>query len=282
MKILLVGGHSSLAGVLHPVLSSFAEVLTAGRSGCDVDLDLSWPVEKFCFPQGIDVVVNTVAHFGGNDFDAIIAAETVNVLGGLKLCCAARKAGARHFVNISSTSAFLDRCSAYYGIYALSKRHADEVLQLYCARENLLCTILRPSQLYGELDSFRRHQPFLYNAVDKAMCNEDVVIFGSRDALRNYLYAGDFCKVIASVIGERIEGVYSCTSPTDNGLLEVANAAIKAAASSSLVVFNGAMNDIPDNVFPYDDTLYRKIGVYPTIGLEEGIRRLVADRLVKS
>ena len=47
MKILLSGGHSSLAQVLRPVLELFAEVLTAGRSGCDVELDLTWPAERF-------------------------------------------------------------------------------------------------------------------------------------------------------------------------------------------------------------------------------------------
>jgi UDP-glucose 4-epimerase len=281
MKILLAGGHSSLAQVLRPVLASFAEVLTAGRRGCDVELDLAWPAERFELPQEIDVVVNTAAHFGGRGFDAILAAEHVNALGGLKLCHAARERGVRHFVNISSTSAYLDSCSEYFGIYALSKRHADEILQLYCANESLPCTILRPSQLYGELDSFRRHQPFLYNILDKVLRNEDVVIYGSRDALRNYLHADDFCRIIASVIKGCVEGVYSCTSREDVSLIGVANAVIKAAGSSSKAVFNRDMKDIPDNVFSYDDSLYRKVGIYPEIGVEQGIARLVSNRLMK-
>lgn len=282
MKILIVGGNSSLAQVLGPVLSAFAHVLTAGRSGCDVELDLTYPAERFHLPTGVDVVVNAAAHFGGSDFEAILAAETVNALGGLKLCHAALDAGAGHFVSISSTSAYLDSNSEYYGIYALSKRHADEVVQLYCARENLPCTILRPSQLYGELDGFRRHQPFLYNALDKVMRNEDVVIYGGRDALRNYIHVEDFCRTIAAVIRGRIEGVYSCTTQEDTSLVEVANALITAAGSRVKVVFNGAMEDIPDNVFPYDDTLYRRTGDYPAIGIEDGVARLVASRMVKS
>ena len=50
MKILLVGGQSALAQVLRPVLDSFAEVLTAGRSGCDVELDLTWSADRFKLP----------------------------------------------------------------------------------------------------------------------------------------------------------------------------------------------------------------------------------------
>ncbi|WPO46848.1 NAD(P)-dependent oxidoreductase [Pseudomonas sp. S1Bt23] len=280
MKILLVGGNSSLAQVLHPVLASFAEVLTAGRSDCDVTLDLSEPIERWCLPQNIDVVVNIAAHFGGVDFNAMLEAEHVNVLGGLKLCHAALNAGAQHFVGISSINAYLDRSSEYYGIYGLSKQHADELIQLYCSKVNLPCTLLRPSQLYGELDSFRRHQLFLYGTLDKVLRNEDIVIYGSRDARRNYLHSEDLCRIISAVIRGRVEGLYACTSQEDASLLTVANALIKAVGSTSNVTFNASMNDLSDNVFPYDDTLYRKTGTYPAIGIEQGLARLVASRLV--
>lgn len=281
MKILIAGGQSSLAQVLRPALASFAEVLTAGRSGCDVELDMSWPVERFRLPQGVDVIINTVAHFGGGGFEAFFAAENVNTLGGLKLCHAALKSGARNLVNISSINACLDSRSEYYGIYALSKRHADESMRLFCDKEGLPCTILRPSQLYGDMYGFRKHQPLLYSTIDRALSNEDIVIYGGRDALRNYLHADDFCRIIVAVVGGHVNGVYSCTSSANASLLEVAHAAVKAAGSRSKVVFNATMKDIPDNIFPYDDTLYREIGVYPAIGIEEGIARLVARRLAK-
>ena len=282
MRILIVGGNSSLAQVLRPVLSSFSEVLTAGRRGCDLELDLTWSAGRFRIPTGIDVVVNTAAHFGGNDFDDFIAAETVNALGGVKLSHAAQEAGVRHFLSISSTSAYLDSNSEYYGVYALSKRHADEVVQLYCARGGLPCTVLRPSQLYGDLKNFKKHQPFLYTSLDKAMRNEDIVIYGRRDALRNYIHVDDFCRTIAAVIQARIEGVYSCTSREDTSLVEVASRIITAAGARGKIVFNEAMKDIQDNVFPYDDTLYRRIGFSPVIGIKDGINRLVASRMAKS
>ncbi|NER59355.1 NAD-dependent epimerase/dehydratase [Pseudomonas sp. MAFF212428] len=281
MKILIVGGQSSLGQSLLAVLQPFADVVTAGRSGCDMSLDLTWPVEQLQLPQGIDVVINTAAHFGVGDIDSIVEAEQVNALGTLKLCHAAHLAGVGHFVNISSISALLQPDSEFYGIYALSKRHADEVVQLHCARANLPCTVLRPSQLYGH-DSFRKHQVFLYNAVDQALRGEDVIIYGSRDARRNYLYAEDFCQLVAAVIRQRVEGTYSCTSAQDSSLVAVANAAIKAAGSASNVRFNDAFKDMADNVFPYDDTLYRKTGVYPVTGIEEGLARVIENRLIGS
>ena len=69
MRILIIGGTSSLAFALMPVLSEFAEVITAGRTGCDVYFDLSDSVEEMVLPKDIDVVINTASSFGGKSFE---------------------------------------------------------------------------------------------------------------------------------------------------------------------------------------------------------------------
>jgi UDP-glucose 4-epimerase len=51
MRILIVGGTSSLAQALDQTLSKFAEVITAGREGCDAHLDLSDPAETIALPK---------------------------------------------------------------------------------------------------------------------------------------------------------------------------------------------------------------------------------------
>lgn len=282
MKILLVGASSALAEALSPVLSAFAEVVTAGRRGCDLSLDLAWPAEQLALPQGIDAVVNTAAHFGGSGYDGLSAAEHINAGGALRLCHAARIAGARHFVQISSINASLAPTSAYFGAYALSKRHGDELLELYCATEDLPLTILRPSQLYAAGDGFSKHQRFLYSTLDKVLRNEEVVIFGRRNALRNYLHADDLCRLVAAVVRGRITGTYPCTSRDDTGLFDLATLLASAARSTSVVRFDEGQADIPDNIFRYDDALYRLAGITPTIGIEEGVQGLVARRTGKA
>ncbi|QBF24580.1 NAD(P)-dependent oxidoreductase [Pseudomonas tructae] len=279
MKILLVGGQSSLAQALQPVLATFAEVLTAGRSGCALELDLSGSADQISLPPGIDVVINTAASFVDGDINALLTAEHINALGALKLCDAAQRAGVQHFVQISSINAELDSRSDFYGIYGLSKRHGDELVQMYCARAELACTVLRPSQLYGEPDSFRRHQAFIYGTLDKALSNHDIVIYGNHDARRNYLHIDDLCKIISAVIKDRVEGLYTCTHPQDASLFGVASALVQAAGSSSSVSFDTSKSAISDNVFAYDDTLYRTLGLYPSISLEQGLGRLVDSRL---
>jgi nucleoside-diphosphate-sugar epimerase len=282
MRILIVGGTSSLGQALRPVLSAFADVITAGRTGCDVHLDLNDQIEKIKVPQDIDCVINTAAHFGGNNFEEMFLAESVNVVGVLKLCHVCCNARVKHFVAISSTSAYLSPASHYYSIYSLTKKHADEIAQLFCSSFNLACTILRPSQIYGNENIFQKHQPFLYSAIDKAERGEDISIYGTNDALRNYIHIEDLTKIISLVIKKRIEGLFACTHDIDVSFSHIAKVAIDVFDSKGKVKFIKDMPVIPNNVFDKDDSLYKLINYFPQISIEEGIRKIAAYRLSQS
>lgn len=278
MKILLTGGSSALAQVLRPVLASFAEVLTAGRSGCDVALDMLWPTERFEVPQDVDAVIHLAAHFGGRDFLSILAAEEVNVLGALKLAHACHRAGVGQLVHVSSIFAGLGEKSPFYNSYAMSKRHAEELTGLYCRSVDLPLAILRPAQLYGEGEAFRRHQPFLYTLLDSAQCGKDILLYGHNDALRNFIHVEDVAEIIARVVRQRVEGLFECASPTNVRFSEIAAAAAAAFGNSGTIRFDFEKPDTPDNAFVADDTLYRRIGYFPKISLAKGLAREAARR----
>jgi nucleoside-diphosphate-sugar epimerase len=280
MRILIVGGTSSLAQALKPVLAEFAAVITAGRAGCDVHLDLSDPVENIKLPKDIDVVINAAASFGGKSFEEMLQTESVNVLGVLKLCQSCTKAQIKQLLLISSMFAFLDKRSSFYSIYSLSKKHSDETAQLYCSTFGLPLTILRPSQFYGVGDVYRKHQPFLSSIIDKAANNEDILIYGSNDALRNFIHAEDVAKIIALVIQRKIEGIYACMNIENVSYSEVAAAAIEAFGSKSAIKFEKEQPDIPDNIFEPDDTLFRLIDYYPQISISLGMRKEAAYRKI--
>lgn len=278
MRILIVGGTSSLALALRPVLSEFAEVVTAGRTGCDVHLDLGDSVEEIEIPGDVDVVVNTAADFGGKSFEKMLQAENVNALGVLKLCQACTRADVKQLILISSISTCLDESSPFYGIYPLSKKHSDEIAQLYRAMFGLPLTILRPSQFYGVGEAYRRHQPFLFTIIDKAANDEDILIYGSNDALRNFIHVEDVANVIALVTKRRIQGTYACANTEHVRYSEVAAAAIAAFESKSTVTFMREQPDIPDNVVDLDDSLFRLIDYYPQISIALGMRKEAAYR----
>ncbi len=278
MKILLIGSTSSLSQSLIPKLEQIGTVITAGRKNCDFLIDLSDAKKSIVLPRGIDVLIHTAAHFGGETDSEILEAENVNVLGTLKICQAAVQAMAKHFILISSMSAILKENSEYYGIYALSKRHSEEIAKFYCSIYSLPLTILRPSQIYGNQDNFSSHQPFIYSMIDNAEKGEPIRIYGSKDAIRNYIHIDDLNEIILRATEQKIEGTYSCMSPTDVAYSRVANAALDAFQSKGSLHFLKDKEDIPDNIFEKDNSLYEKINFYPQISIEAGMKMIAEYR----
>lgn len=280
MRVLIVGGTSSLAQALIPLLRDHCEVLTAGRSGCDVELNLC--SHHIQIPGGIDCVVNMAAAFGGKELPDTLQAMDVNVLGLMKLCHASSKANAKHFVHISSIFADLNHDSPFFGAYSLSKRHSEDVAQL-CGRElRLPIAVLKPSRIYGVGEQFRKHQPFLYTIMDKAQRNEDIDFFGSNDALRNFIHAQDVAKIISAVMTMKLEGVYRCVNPDNVTYSQIAAAAIFAFESKSKVRFLRDKPDIPSNGFACDETLFRLIEYFPRISPVQGMQMEAAHRKLAS
>jgi nucleoside-diphosphate-sugar epimerase len=280
MRVLIVGGTSSLAQALIPLLRDHCEVLTAGRSGCDVELDLcSLDIQ---IPSEIDCVVNTAAAFGGKELRDTLQAMEVNVTGLMKLCHASSKANAKHFVHISSIFADLNNDSPFFGAYSLSKRHSEDVAQ-FCGRElRLPIAVLKPSRIYGVGEQFRRHQPFLYTIMDKAQRNEDIDFLGSNDALRNFIHAQDVANIISAVMTTKLEGVYGCVSPDNVTYSQIAAAAISAFESKSKVRFLRGKPDIPSNGFACDETLFRLVDYFPRISIAQGLQMEAAHRRLAS
>ena len=273
MRILLVGGNSVLARAVAPKLGSFSELMTAGRSDCDFELDLSWPAEHIELPDNLDWVINFSAQFGGIEFADLLAVEEVNVLGSLKLAHACSLAQVGNFLQVSSILAELTKESPFYSPYAMSKSHAEELLDYYCTKCEVPLTVLRPSRIYGEGDSFRKHQPFLYDVLDKVQRGDHIVLYGENDSLRNFIHVDDVSEVISRVIGQGVEGFYDCANLSNIRLSEIVSLAIEAFGSTSEISFDEGKPDIPDNAFECDDTLYDLIDFHPKISFQEGFRR---------
>lgn len=277
-KIAIVGGTSSLANYLIPVLSNGNEVITLGRKNCDVYFNLEDNLESIRVPAGVDVVVHTAAVNKGNTDEEIIKTEEINAIGTLKVCMAAKKAGVKHLIIISSQYATLSENSLYYNIYSISKRHSEELATYYCKQNNLPLTMLRPSQFYDAKDEYRKHQPLIYLMADKAENGDSIAIYGQNDALRNYIHIEDFVEIIHRTIEYQCDGIYSCNYPKNVKLSEIAKAAQTSFNNGGEIVFLSGKPDIPDNIFNNKTDLYEKIGFYPQIDIENGMKTIAEYR----
>lgn len=282
MRVLIISGTSNVGAALVPHIASFAEVVTAGRGRCDHHVDLLEDADQISFPDKVDALVITVAAFAGKTIGDVLNTESTNVLGIVKLCGAAAKSGIRHIILVSTAFVTVESLTAKHSAYSLSKKHSEEVAQLCCAMADIPLTILRPSRIYGDSDSFRKHQPFLYALVDRAESNERIEIFGTHDAMRNFVHIEDLCRVIANVVQQKIIGIFSCVNPEPVSISQIAYAAKKSFASDSGVVFLNDRPDISDDDFRQDAILFQRIGCSPQISIEDGLARIAEYRRSKS
>lgn len=278
MKIAITGSTSSLAHYLVPFLSKKHEVITMGRGNSSYSFNLLNKLDSLIIPEKTDVLINTAAAFNSSTDEEILETEEVNALGTLKLCIAAKRAGVRHFIQISSQAAMFDHKSPYYGIYSISKKHSEELANHFCARYDMPLTILRPSQPYDISGLFRKHQPLFYQIIDKAQFGEDIELFGQNDAVRNYIFIDDFLEIIERVIVNKIKGAYYCNALKNYKLSQIATIAQNAFNLGGNISFIKGKSDIPNNVFKTDLNLYHKIGFFPMIDLYEGIFKISEHR----
>lgn len=276
MKILIVGGSSVLAQALKKEIGTSMEVLMAGRSGQDVELDVC--AENIEIPKGIQTVVHLSAQFGGKSLEDNIRTEEVNAIGALKVYNASIQAGVGHFIYLSSIYAKLDSSSPFFSTYSLSKRHAEELIRHAQKTHFLPVTILRPVQFYEDTGAGRKHQPFIYAIADKAEQNTEIVLQGNRDPHRNFIHVNDLATVIRKIIDYRLDGEFDCGSLENTSFRRICEAAIRAFHSKSEIRFDVSKPDVPDNVVELDHSIYQAINWYPAISIEEGMRRMADYR----
>ena len=278
MRVLILSGTSNVGAALVPHIASFADVVTAGRGSCDHHVDLLDDADQISFPDNVDALVITVAAFAGKTMEDVLNTEFINVLGTIKLCAAAAKSGIRHIILVSTALVTAESLTAKYSAYSVSKKHSEDVAQLCCAMEDISLTILRPSRIYSDSNSFRKHQPFLYSLADRAESKQCIEIFGTHDAKRNFIHVEDLCRIIAKVIQQRVIGIFSCVNPVDVTISQIAHAAHKSFASDSCVVFLDDRPDISDDDFRQDGVLYQRISCSPQIGIADGLARIAEHR----
>lgn len=278
MKSLVIGSTSAVGKAVARTLSRCGEVKLAGRRDADIAFDLNSQNPSAC-NEHFDVVVLAAADFGGNQPDDMVRAELINSVGTLAACRLAEQCGACHFILLSSRWACHQTNDPYFGIYSLSKRHAEEVASLYCQERGMALSVLRISQVYDSSEQCRVHQPLLYAIADNAQAGRTVELYGSNDARRNYLHLSDLAEVCALLAVQRIAGLYNCGHPQSPRLSEIAKAAFEAFGKPADIRFLAEQNNVPDLPhFGCASDLFEQIGFAPRIDIRRGFELMRAHR----
>ena len=276
-KILIIGNTSNLAKALINQLATF-EIYTAGRNGADYYFDAEEEtLDEKVLKSKFDVIINTMASFGSNSTSDYYKTEKINVLGCLKICELAKMTECKHLVQISSIFQKYKENAPYYNIYSVSKRHADELIKLYCKQEKIPYTILMPSQIYDFKGKCEKHQSFLYSIIRQVKNNQNITIYGTNDAKRNYIYIGDIVQIIEKVIDMNVLGEYCCCALKDTRISELVSATKKYTHSGSKIIFDNTKNNILDLPDVYDNDLYKIINYMPQMPIENGVEQVLKE-----
>lgn len=280
MRILVVG-HTSFVG--RRLITRLAESHTIIRVGRDAKADISLDLSDGShFPADIpkaDVIIHTAASFAKDTIDGFLANELINSVGAIKVVELARRAECQQLIYLSSISCYNHPSNQYFSSYGLSKKHAQENLELLCRKFGLSLCCLELAQIYDEAGEARKHQPLLYSLVEDARQGREIILSGSVDPYRNFLYVEDVVDILERAVEQQLEGIFPTVHPQSQRLSEIAILAYTTHGRKPQVRFDDSKPDIPTVYIPQNFEIYDKIGYYPKTELSHGLQ-LIREQCV--
>ncbi|HOX29416.1 MAG TPA: NAD(P)-dependent oxidoreductase [bacterium] len=273
---IVITGHTGLVG------GSLISSLKRRHVATGISLSTGHDVSDFSSLDGalpdFDLLVHCAASFAGDTPEGIAQNESVNSTGALNACRLAASSGCSRVILISSISAIRHPDNEYFGSYALSKLHAEENSKLFCDASGMKLTVLRFSQIYDSAGVSAKHQPFLYQIIDKVTSGEKVYLHGDNDPRRNYIFIDDVTEIINRFIDTGIEGFFNCVHPQSHAISDIIAIAGQAASKAPTVIRQREKADIRNIFIPDYSLPYKEIGFEPAVDLAEGIKRIIGKK----
>lgn len=212
-KVLLTGSTGFLGKCINNYLSQSNEIISISRSNADININLSKEIRKL---PDIDLVVHCAgkAHsvpkteIDNQEFFEVNIKGTENLLKSLELCGSL----SRYFVFISSVSVYGVKegtcINEEYDLlatdpYGLSKIEAEILVQDWCNKNQIICTILRLPLLVG------KNPPGNLGAMIKAIEKGFYFNIDGGKAKKSMVLAEDVAAFIPKVA--TIGGIYNLT-----------------------------------------------------------------------
>jgi dTDP-glucose 4,6-dehydratase len=207
-----------------------------------------------------------------------------NVLGTRVLLDAARTAGVRRFLHISTDEVYGSLGSS--GVftehspllpnspYAASKAGADVLARAYHVTYGLPVLITRTCNNYGP---YQFPEKFLPLMIINAFRGKSLPIYGDGLYVREWLHVEDHCRALAAVLAEGRPGeVYNIGSGEERANLEVAKQILRLTGRPETLLTHVQDRPGHDRRYAIDHAkLRQELGVTPRIAFDEGLRGLV-------
>ena len=153
--------------------------------------------------------------------------------------------------------------------YGMSKMMAENILQLYSARNALALTILRLTNIYGPGEKIERAIP---NFISAVLRGENPVIYGDGTDIRDVLFISDAAEYVIAALEKKKEGIFNIASGRKVSILELAEKIITLSGEKVNIRFE-PRSKMKVN-FRFDvSRAQQELGYLPTVSLERGLQK---------
>jgi len=158
--------------------------------------------------------------------------------------------------------------------YGVAKLMIEKYLFMFSYLYDLKYIIVRPSNPYGPRQNFRGNQGVIPIFLDKMLRKEIIQVWGDGTAIKDYIYIGDLCKAVVSLIETGFDNsVYNIGSGTGTNLKQLlASLSNVCGIKPSVEYLVSNRFDVHDSVL-CSDKLSARTGWHPTVSLEDGMSR---------
>ena len=296
-RVLVTGGHGFLGGyVAEQAVQAGAHVLRPSSAECDLREPRA--CEELFHTEQPEVVLHCAVDGGGIAYMRANPGSvlTHNVQMNTHVMDAARRHGVQRFMGVSSAcvyprEAMVPMCEkdiwAGYpepsnAAYGISKRLMMEQGLAYQQQYGFSCAFPVPANLYGPRDDFEPSRSHVVAALVRRFLeardsgDEEVVVWGSGRATREFLYVEDCAAAILEVAASEV-----CTGPINLGtgietsVSELAQLVARACDYEGQITWDESKPDGQPRKSLDVTNAHHELQWRATVSLQEGLQRTV-------
>jgi dTDP-glucose 4,6-dehydratase len=162
------------------------------------------------------------------------------------------------------------------GVYDEAKRFAEAITLAYHRYHGVNTKIVRIFNTYGP-----RMRPHDGRAIPtflrQALQDKPLTVFGDGSQTRSFCYVDDLIRGLVALAESGEHLPVNIGNPNEMSLLELAETVIRVSGSKSEIVYEALPIDDPQVRQPDITRARQLLGWEPEVGLEEGLKRLLAS-----
>jgi UDP-glucose 4-epimerase len=157
--------------------------------------------------------------------------------------------------------------------YALSKLTVERYIRMFHNLHNLDYVILRYSNVYGPRQNAHGEAGVIAIFMDKIKRGKDLVIFGSGEQTRDYIYVDDV--VSANLLALTLDnGIYNVSTGTELSVNEVARKVVAASGRTAQITFaEEIVGELKHSCL--SSNKLQALGWSPKVDIDDGIKKAI-------